>query len=160
MELPILQPQEVRPEENQPQEIWQPHWDCFCCQDTGKIQLHLVKLVMPAYQWNRDRIPVCQNCNQQYELHHLIDLGILDTRFSKSICQKLDKIAREDWKRTTLAQFETRKQLFEDKLIAIAQNANLRSRNRTQEECVLALSNHSKARGDCETIEEEEDNEN
>ena len=33
-------------------EIFHPHWNCFCCQDSGFIQPHLVKKIIPDYNYN------------------------------------------------------------------------------------------------------------
>ncbi|WP_460202797.1 hypothetical protein [Scytonema sp. NUACC21] len=62
----------IRPEEDQEKEIWFPNWNCFCCQDTGKVQLNLARLVIPNYNDNRDRLPICQNVleTSQTNLNH------------------------------------------------------------------------------------------
>jgi len=113
--------------ENEDKEIWQPKWNCFCCQDTGQIQAHLVRLIISDYDPNRDRIPVCQGCNK-FDRHNLRDYGVLDTRFDLFLCKKLDRIARDDWKQVTEKQFEMVKQ----RVNQIAQSHNLAVSNRTQ----------------------------
>lgn len=56
-ELPKFERLPILPKkEEQDKEIWQPSWNCFCCQDTGQIQAHLVRLIIPDYNPNRDRI--------------------------------------------------------------------------------------------------------
>lgn len=159
MKLPKFLPAPVRPEQEQPQgkEIFQPHWNCFCCHDTGKVQSHLVRLVIPDYNYDRDRLPVCQlsSCGLGTNFLHLEDS--VDMRFNAAICQELDRISREDWRQSVENWFATAKQRLEQKTKEIATVANLRHGDRTQEECVFALSNHSKARGDWEIIEEEEE---
>ncbi|MCC5609761.1 hypothetical protein LC612_24030 [Nostoc sp. CHAB 5834] len=111
-------------------EIWQPSWHCFCCQDTGQIQRHLVNLVIPDYNPHRDRIPVCQGCNK-FDNYHLKEYGVLDLRFDLYICKKLDAIARDGWKRTTLSQFEKYKNQLDIATGAIAQSHSLAVTNRT-----------------------------
>ncbi len=49
-----------------------PDWNCFCCQDTGQIQAHLVRRIIPDYDHNRDRIPICQECNK-FDRHNLME---------------------------------------------------------------------------------------
>lgn len=112
--------------ENEDKEIWQPSWNCFCCQDTGQIQAHLVRLIISDYDPNRDRIPVCQGCNK-FDRHNLRDYGVLDTRFDLFLCKKLDRIARNDWKQVTEKQFEMVKQ----RINQIAKTHSLTNCNRT-----------------------------
>ena len=40
-------------------EIFHPHWNCFCCQDSGFIQPHLVKKIIPDYNYNQDKNVAC-----------------------------------------------------------------------------------------------------
>lgn len=64
MNFPQLPREPIRPEMEKSEaekELWQPSWRCFCCQDTGKVQLHLIKLVIPDYDDYRDKSVVCQN---------------------------------------------------------------------------------------------------
>lgn len=106
-DFPQFEPLPVRAEpETGDKEIWQPSWKCYCCQDTGKIQPHLVRLVVPNYDYNRDRIPICQLCECGDKLYHLNQLGVIDTRFELLLCKKLDAIARDQWRVTTQKQFE------------------------------------------------------
>jgi len=100
-----LEPLPVRSEQKQQKEIWQPRWRCFCCQDTGKIQPNLVRLVIPDYNYDRDRLPICQNCNLGHNWFHLDQFRVIDQRISSQICKKLDAIAREDWRQTQERQF-------------------------------------------------------
>ena len=66
MDFPQLSRETTRPEEQKEKEIWQPSWKCFCCQDTGIVNPHLVRLVIPDYSYNHDRLPICQapGCDQ------------------------------------------------------------------------------------------------
>lgn len=156
-EFEPLEPLPVRPEkEEQEKEIWQPNWNCFCCQDTGRIQLLLVQRVIPDYDYDRDKIPVCQLCNKGRDWLHLKDKGILDTRISFDTCRKLDSLAREDWKHTTQMWFEWAKKRIMQGINDVAQKYNTRKRDRIQEEFILAQRNHAKARGDWSEIKEEE----
>lgn len=86
-------------------EIWKPSWNCFCCQDTGIIQTNLIRLVIPKYDYNRDRIPVCQRlkCYEGSKWMHLKDN--LDMRLTAAICDELDRISREDWNNTVSQKF-------------------------------------------------------
>lgn len=124
--------------ENDDKEIWQPRWNCFCCQDTGQIQAHLVRLIIPDYDHNRDRIPVCQGCNK-FDRHNWMEYGVLDTRFDLFLCKKLDAISRADWKQVTGKQFEKYKKQLDiatgalaKPAVGIAQSHNLAVSNRTQ----------------------------
>jgi len=141
-EFPSIEPLAVRPEQLEPKQIWQPSWQCFCCQDTGKIQPYLVHRVMPAFNWQRDRIPLCQNCRLYRDWLHLE--GTVDTRFEPNICKRLDEIAREDWRTTNSDSDQTSaiKEKIEQQVHQIACNFSLRSRPRTGEEQMIALQTH------------------
>jgi hypothetical protein len=79
MNLPQLPSQPIRPElQNEDAEIWQPSWKCFCCQDRGIVQSHLVRLVIPDYNHSRDRLPICQSseCKQGSKWLHLDSANI------------------------------------------------------------------------------------
>ena len=152
-----LEPLPMRPEEEVEKEIWQPSWNCFCCQDTGKIQPHLVSRVVPNYNYDRDRLPICQNCNKGHDWFGLDKFGVIDTRLGPQICRKLDSLAREDWRLTAQAWFEMVKQRLEDATGEIAREHNLRRRDRISEEFILAKKKHELARGDWEEIKEKED---
>ena len=154
-----LEPLPMRPEEEAEKEIWQPSWNCFCCRDSGKISPNLVRRVIPGYNYSRDRLPVCQNCNKGHDWFHLDDLGVIDTRLGPVICRKLDLIAREDWRLTAQAWFEMAKQRLEDATNEIAQEHNLRRRDRISEEFILAKKKHELARGDWEEIKEKDEDE-
>lgn len=128
--LPTFERSPILPNEQEDKEIWQPRWNCFCCQDTGQIQTHLVRLVIPDYDGNRDRFPVCQGCNK-FDRHNLRDYGVLDTRFDLFLCKKLDAISRADWKQATEKQFEKYKKQLDIATGQIAQSHNLALTNRT-----------------------------
>ncbi len=151
-----LEPHPVRPEETIEKEIWQPHWNCFCCRDSGKISPDLVRRVIPDYDYDRDQLPVCQNCNCGHNWLHLKKFGVIDQRISFQTCKKLDAIAREDWRLTTKTLFELLKKRLEEGTESICEKYNLRQRDRIQEEFILIQRNHGKERGDWEDIPEQE----
>lgn len=132
MELPQLPPEPVRVEDQEgyQKEIWRPSWRCFCCKDTGWIDPGLVLLVIPKYNSNRDRNPICQSpgCNEGANWLHL--KGNIDMRFTASICQELDRINREDWRQVTQQKFEKFKNQVDVATGAIAQSHNLALTNR------------------------------
>lgn len=130
-DFPQLEPMIVRPEELEDKEIWQPSWKCFCCQDTGKVQPHLVRLVMPSYDYERDRIPICQLCSAGDKLYHLTEFGVIDTRFETLLCKKLDYLAREEWQTATREQFAIAKKRIQLSTSVVAQNHSLTRKNRT-----------------------------
>jgi len=137
MEFPQMDPIVARPEDEPgfEREIWQPRWNCFCCQDTGIVRSHLVKLVMKDFDWNIHKLPVCRNpkCNAAPPFSEKV-AHMLDCRLSATLCQQLDEFSREDWKQTIQVQFETIQQL--------AQAKSLRKHPRTPEEEELAKSQH------------------
>jgi hypothetical protein len=89
--------------EQEDKEIWQPKWKCFCCQDTGNVQRHLAEKIIPDYNPDRDRIPICQSspaCTQKSRWI-LLPKENLDMRFTQAICQQLDMFEREGWRQAT-----------------------------------------------------------
>jgi hypothetical protein len=104
MQLPKLPPEPLRLQDDrdyQP-ELWQPDWHCFCCEDRGFVAAALAKMVIPDYQYGRDRIPVCQakSCSFGANWMHLDRLN-LDMRLRPEICDELDRISRQDWSKVT-----------------------------------------------------------
>ncbi|WP_138506306.1 hypothetical protein [Nostoc sp. PA-18-2419] len=129
--LPQFERLPINPKkEEEDKEIWQPSWDCFCCQDTGQIQAHLVRLIIPDYDHNRDRIPVCQGYNKFYR-HNLMKYGVLDTRFDLFLCKKLDRISHDNWKQITQKQFEKYRNQLNFETSKISQSHSLTNTNRT-----------------------------
>ena len=115
MNFPQLPREPIRPERSKPEaekELWHPTWKCFCCQDTGKVQLHLIRLVIPDYDHHQDKSVVCQN--PQCQAGEMIRGNPnYDQRFTASICAKLDKFSREDWRLTQARKFVNIKALSE-----------------------------------------------
>ena len=108
-------------------EIFHPHWNCFCCQDSGFIQPHLVKKIIPDYNYNQDKNVACQNpsCKSFHEKWGNINLENFDTRFLPAICQKLDLLNRETWRNTVQVQIDTR---------CLSQKMSIRKVDRTESE--------------------------
>lgn len=144
MNFPQLEREPIRPELEKPkrdEEVWHPTWKCFCCQDTGKVQLHLIRLVIPDYDHHRDKSVVCQNPHCQAGEMMRGDPNY-DQRFTASICAKLDKFHREDWQQTTLNRFsEIQKRIKET-----ATAKSLRQRDRTSREEMLEGQHHQAVR--------------
>ncbi|GFE72260.1 hypothetical protein [Chroococcus sp. FPU101] len=115
MKLPQL-PREIIRREDEPfyeKEIWQPSWNCFCCEDSGIVRTRLAKMVIQGFNPNCDRIPICQapGCNAGAKWLHLD--GNIDLRLTAAICQEFDRISREDWRQTTEHKFINLKALSE-----------------------------------------------
>jgi hypothetical protein len=102
-EFEQLIPIPVRPEEQlENKDIFYPKWQCFCCQDSGKVNDNLVRVIMPNYNPSRDLWVACQNpgCHSFREKWKGIAVDNFDTRFSTVVCQKLDLKSRENWHKT------------------------------------------------------------
>lgn len=127
--LPICSPQETGPEGS---EIFYPKWECFCCRDSGIVDPHLARLVVPEYNHTRDRLPLCQmpGCSA-FKNWDSLTIENLDTRFTPSICQQLDQINREDWRQTRTELFELARKRIKD--AADAKNIRQCDRNSTEE---------------------------
>lgn len=71
--------------------IKKPYCSCYCCQDTGYVNYHLILLVIPNYQIKSDKIPVCNRFHCQGRQNISINLSdrILDERFNSELCEKL-----------------------------------------------------------------------
>lgn len=136
---PVELNQEVGPDGK---EMWKPTWRCFCCHDTGKIDPNLVRLIIPDYNFDRDKIPICQNCNAGSNWMHLE--GMVDTRIDFKICRRLDQHERENWKQTRQAWFEQLTKSTGE----LSQKMSLRSRDRNQEEEQIAQYKHDLERND------------
>ena len=64
--LPQLERLPMRLEsEVKDKEIWQPRWKCFCCEDSGLVKPNLVKLVIPSYDYAKDKLPRCPGQSHQ-----------------------------------------------------------------------------------------------
>ncbi|MEA5553304.1 hypothetical protein VB713_20405 [Anabaena cylindrica UHCC 0172] len=94
--------------QNEDKEIFYPQWNCFCCQDSGFVQLRLVQIIIPDYNYQQDKNVACQNpsCKKFHEKWGNIHLENFDTRFLPAICQKLDLWSRKDWRNTVKRQID------------------------------------------------------
>ncbi|GBE95731.1 hypothetical protein [Nostoc cycadae] len=111
-DLPQFEPLPLRePKSEEEEQLFYPEWHCFCCGDSGIVQAHLVRLVMPNYDSDHDKWVACQNwdCTKFSDRWGAVDLSNFDTRFKPDICAKLDKISRQDWRTTISIQVELRK---------------------------------------------------
>ncbi len=109
-DLPQFEPIPLRPqEEQQEEEIFYPRWRCFCCQDSGLVSQHLVQLIMPKYNPNRDKWVLCQeaSCDATQRWKD-VPIQNFDTRFIPNICKKLDLINRDNWRNTVKQQINIR----------------------------------------------------
>ena len=142
--LPQLERLPMRLEsEVKDKEIWQPRWNCFCCEDSGLVKPNLVKLVIPSYDYGKDKLPRCQNCEAGEHYENPAFDGCLDFRLNEDICQKLDNIARTDWKQV-IGKKQRGEKLFEIDYSTVVKS--LRKRSRSQQEQELAQRNHLEER--------------
>lgn len=88
-------------------EIFYPQWHCFCCHDSGLVQMYLVRLVVPNYRPDRDKWVMCQNpgCDA-FSTRWTDPIENFDPRFTPLTCQKLDRFSRDDWRETVQRQVD------------------------------------------------------
>ena len=142
--FPKLERLLLRPElEKQPPEVWRPTWHCFCCEDTGYVRDVLIKYVIRDYDADKDRNVACQNCNRVSDYAPLI-LNSLDWRFTPDLCDRLDRICRDDWARTVEQQSELRQRAF-GLVDELAQRKSIRLRRRTSAEEMEVKRRHFEA---------------
>lgn len=162
-EFELLEPLKVQPPMPADKEVWQPTWDCFCCQDTGKIVPHLVYKIIPDFDYNSDRLPICQNCNKGHDWLHLKEFGVVDLRISVVTCKKLHEFARHDWRQTIERQIQARLKI-DEAVTKISSSQNLRQRDgvaarpvglRTPEESAIAHERHELARSNEPVVADE-----
>lgn len=139
MNLPQFAPEPMRREdEQQEKEIWQPSWQCFCCEDRGLVIPSLAKLVIPAYDYNRDRLPICHAPKCEAGAKWLsLDAQNLDMRFNANICRELEQINRKNWLNYVKYKADSiNKRKLRESQEELAQKMNLRLGNakRTEEE--------------------------
>lgn len=92
-------------------------------------------MVIPDFDWNKDKIPICTNCNVHHNLTHLLDYEVLDTRFDFRVCAELDRIAREDWSNTAKSkQQKLLAKQIQQATLEIAKKQSLRKRGRTSKD--------------------------
>lgn len=119
-------------------EVWKPTWKCFCCHDYGIVRSHLAEIVIDSYDFNRDKLPRCQNhgCSAGSHYDSSAFAGCIDYRLNPAICQELDAIEREAWRQTLFQWHRTRKcqQINFSKVVH-----NLRGTDRTSSEQMEAM---------------------
>lgn len=122
-------------------EIWQPSWKCFCCHDSGIVVSHLAAMVIEEFDFKRDKPPRCQNpgCNSGSHWDGDSITQCVDYRLTPAICQELDSIEREDWRRTT----ELKQKRILEHMAQLSQKMNLRKRERTSEEEMNTRQKHA-----------------
>jgi hypothetical protein len=76
----------------------QPDVKCHCCNDTGKIQPQLIKMAIPAYNPETDKQPICQRmqCGLGLKFITLIELGMMDMRFSHDMCEEMHQVGKAE----------------------------------------------------------------
>jgi hypothetical protein len=101
-EFQLLEPIPIRDQIENNQKDFYPTWNCFCCQDSGKVSQHLIKRIIPSYNPDIHLWAACQNtsCNKFRENWRGASPQNFDMRFSPLTCQKLDLIERENWYQT------------------------------------------------------------
>lgn len=122
-------------------EIWQPTWKCFCCHDSGIVVFHLAKIAIEGFNFNRDKLPRCQNPGCEEGSHWDGDsvTHCVDYRLTPAICQELDSIERSNWRRTT----EFKRQQILERIAQLSQNKSIRQGERTPEEETSASQKHA-----------------
>ena len=138
-----LQPIPLRREDdpNYSPEIWQPDWQCFCCEDTG-IAKHAARMFISGYIDGKHKFPVCQNpgCSAGKKFGQVRALQYsLDWRLEAAMCQEADLSQREVWREWALGQQQKRQKVNID-LSTIGKN--LRGRSRTPSEEMEAKRRH------------------
>ncbi|MDJ0713892.1 MAG: hypothetical protein QNJ54_06700 [Prochloraceae cyanobacterium] len=130
--------------QSEEKEIWQPKWNCFCCHDYGYVQPNLVRLIIPNYDSDKDKMPLCQRCDAGERWSSPEIESSLDMRFDSEICTRLDEIERQNWKETTQ---QKQRQLMQKAFVATEQvTKSLRTRSRTPEERNCARRRHEDCR--------------
>jgi hypothetical protein len=75
-----------------------PDIKCHCCNDTGKIQPQLIKMAIPAYNPETDKQPICQRmqCGLGLKFITLIEMGMMDMRFSHDMCEEMHQVGKAE----------------------------------------------------------------
>lgn len=73
-----------------------PKVKCHCCNDSGKIQRSLVQMVIQDYDPSSDKDPIClrKECGQGLRFVSLMQMGLVDTRFTQDMCDELHEIGK------------------------------------------------------------------
>ena len=122
-------------------EIWQPDWQCFCCEDTGEA-IHAARRLIEGYDGCKHKLAVCQNphCEAGRKLGASKALqGSLDWRLGEEICAEVDLEQRQMWRE----EVQRQRQKPEKLEIDVSQiGFNLRGRSRTPTEEMEAQRRH------------------
>lgn len=123
-------------------EAWQPTWRCFCCHDTGFVITSLAAMVIEGYDFDKDKLPICQNTNCHTRPGEtLLKSDALDWRLDAAICQELDRLEREagnSWRHSLHELGKKALGIVEE----FATAHSLRKRSRTPKEEMLAQQKH------------------
>lgn len=145
-------PNDIMRAEDEPgyeKEMLLPSWQCFCCHDSGRVIPNLARLAIDDYDYNKHRLPRCQNpsCTKgsYWDSNSLIDS--VDYRFTSEICQELDGIERLGWQNT----ISLHDPLIREELAKLCQQKNLRKRDRTIEEIRSSEEKHIAALAECDS---------
>ena len=144
MDFPQLDPIPMRAETdpNYQKEIWQPEWNCFCCQDTG-IAKNAARMFIKDWNLDRHKLPICRkpNCKASEIFSEHPEPRVqasLDWRLSPEMCEEVDRLEREAWREWA------KKRQKNDKVIDYSEAVkSLRKRSRSSEEEYLAKRNHA-----------------
>lgn len=123
-------------------EIWQPDWQCFCCEDTGEA-IHAARMFIEGYDWHKHKLPVCQNpgCTAGARFGDSPALqASLDWRLDGEMCAEVDRVQRELWRQEVRRQQQQERSMGQIDLSQVG--FNLRGRSRTSEEEMLARQKH------------------
>lgn len=140
MKLPSLPREPIRPETEDPEfdpEIWQPHWRCFACHDSGMVTGLLARLVIPDYDNDRDKPVACQHPRCEAGKHYRCNLNY-DQRFTAAVCAELDRFSREDWRKSAVSKM----QRIQEAASELAREKSMRMRHRDTYEEQLATERH------------------
>lgn len=152
----ILMRPEEEPSSDKP--LWRPTWKCFCCHDTGIVRSHLAVMVIEGYNFNRDKLPRCQNpgCHAGNHLDSSEIGQCVDYRLTAKICQELDATERESWNETLLMKHQYRVNFSGvcKNLRKCDREAGRVSVHRTREEQQQAERNHAEALQQSNLIDE------
>ena len=120
-------------------EIWQPDWQCFCCEDTGEA-IHAARRFIDGYDGCKHKLVICQNphCAAGRKLGTSPALqASLDWRLGREICIEVDLAQRQIWRE------EAQRQQPEKIEIDVSGiGFNLRGRSRTPTEEMEAQQRH------------------
>ena len=118
----------------------QPHAPRKGARYSGIVVSHLAAIVIERFDANRDKLPRCQNPGCDVGSHWDRDsvTHCVDYRLTPAICQELDSIEREDWRRTTELKQQQILEKVTEKVAQLSRQKSLRHRVRTLDEEISA----------------------